>query len=97
MDARYCALSRVSFGLNAGGAGAGPGRHPAIALWLTYSPPWLDSRPRGSTIAPVAQLSPLWLYSRPRGSTPLLLAPVAQLSAPMAQLSHTWPASAVSH
>ncbi len=87
MDARYCALSRVSFGLDAGGAGTGPGRHPAIALRLTYSPPWLDHRPRGSSIAPVAHLLPLWLNPRPRGSTLLLLAPVAQLSAPAAQLS----------
>ena len=56
-----------------------------------------STRTGGSPLAPVAQLSPRRLNSRPRGSTPPLLAPVAQLSAPVAQLSHTWPASADSH
>jgi hypothetical protein len=51
----------------------------------------------GASTSPVARLSPPWLDSRPRGSTPPLLAPVAQLSAPVAQLSHSWPASADSH
>ena len=75
MDARYCTLSRVSFGLNAGGAGAGLERQPAIALRLHSirpggSPlaPWLNSRPGGSTLVLVAQprlSSPRWLNSPP--------------------------------
>jgi hypothetical protein len=79
MDARYCALSRISFGLNTGGAGAGPGdnlRAPpaqglsgATGLDATISGPCgSPPRPRGSTLAPVAQLflhSPPWLNSSP--------------------------------
>ncbi len=47
------------------------GRYHLRPLRLLYLPPWLNSRPRGSTLAPVAQLSPPWLNtasSRPRGS-----------------------------
>ena len=83
------------------------------------SPPWLNyrpcgtapalavQRPRGSSIAPAAQL-PLSRFNcrpcgsalapvaqlQPRGPKPLLLAPVAQLPAPVARLPHTWPAPA---
>jgi hypothetical protein len=80
-----CSLSRVSFGLNAGGAGTVPGRQP--------TPPHLA--PVAQLSAPVAQLSaPVAQFPAPAAQPS---APVAQLSAPAAQLSLIWSASAVSH
>jgi len=81
LDARDCALYRVSFGLNAGGAGAGARgnmRAPALlaragAAGRAAISTDLASRPCGSSLslAPVAQVSRslLWINPRPCGST----------------------------
>ncbi len=92
LDAGYCALSPVSFGLNAGGAGAGPGRHLAICLRLNLlalaarlSPPWLNYRlvaqpshlcPGPCPRGPTLLLSPRGSAPRPRGSALSYLAGV---------------------
>ena len=104
----YCALSRVSFGLNTGGAGAGPGdnlRAPPApgrsgAAGLDATIPGLcclSPRPRGSTLAPVARLSAPVAHLSPPWLNTASPRPVAQHFAPVAQLSLTWPASADSH
>ena len=75
-----CALSRVSFGLNAGGAGAGPGRqlatslrHNLLALAARPSPPWLNYR----LVAQPSRLRPDHRHVGPR----CFLSPAAQLPA----------------
>ncbi len=90
MDARYCALSRVSFGLNTGGVGAGsgdnlrappaPGLSGAAGLFATISGPCGSSpRPCASTLCPCGSSSrPCGSTLRPRGLTLSHLAGVGQ-------------------
>jgi hypothetical protein len=91
-----CALSRVSFGLNAGGAGAGPGRQLATCLRLNLlalaarpSPPWLNYR----LVAQPSRLRPDHRHVGPR----CFLSPRSSAPRPADLFSHTWPASADSH
>jgi hypothetical protein len=91
-----CALSRVSFGLNAGGAGAGPGRQLATCLRLNLlalaarpSPPWLNYR----LVAQPSRLRPDHRHVGPR----CFLSPRGSAPRPADLFSHTWPASADSH
>ena len=75
LDARDCALFRVSFGLNAGGAGAGSGGYVRVLpslVWPGAAGPGLPQpsfsihtlTPAASPLAPVAQLFAAWPASQ---------------------------------